>query len=380
MKKRPIIGILVSGLPPTSIGGVEIATYNIAKCLADRNLEVHIVTRRDVFKLKGNKRALQRHESVNGFMIHRIPCSKVPGFRLITHVIFGMREIIRIKPDIIHGQQLTPNGLIAVLSGIILRKKSVAYGRGSEIYNASALYLRSIAQFVISHADIVLGVSADLTNRMKHLWPQKPIFTLPNGLNLSQYSHDETPKPTLELIFIGRLVKNKRALDAIKALAHFKDYIPRLMLTIIGSGPQENFLKKQSLLLGIKEQTRFIGKIPPEKIPEYLSKADIFIMPSLWESFSLSTLEAMASSLPILASRTTAIPELVRDHVNGLLHTPGKTKELIENLKTLLQNKDLRVAMGNKSREMAKSFSWKTLVNKLLWFYFVEPIKTGKIR
>ncbi len=369
MKKRPIIGILVSGLPPTTIGGAEIAAYNIAKHLAARKYEVHVITRNDVIRINGKKRALQRNESSNGFVIHRIFCSKVPIFRFATHIIFGLREIIHLKPDVIHGQQISPNGLIAVLGGIILRKKSVVYARGSEIYNASTLYLRSIAQYVVSHADTVLGVSNDLTMRMQRLWPQIPISTLTNGLDTNKYFHDYTTKPTIELIFVGRLVKNKGALDAIKALAHYKDHSPPIMLTIIGSGPQENFLKKESKLLGVQDYIRFLGKVAPEKIPKILSRADIFVLPSLWEGFSLAILEAMASSLPILASRTTTLRELVQDHLNGLLHSPGNVAELTLNLEVLIQNEELRISMGRKSNEIAQQFSWKNIITKLLQYY-----------
>lgn len=370
LKKRPIIGILVSGLPPTTIGGAEIAAYNIAKYLSAKKLEVHVITRNDIIWVKGKKRTLKRVESVGGFVIHRISCSKIPIFRFVTHILFGIREIVHLKPDIIHGQQISPNGLIAVLCGIILRKRSLVYARGSEIYNSSTLYLRSIAQFAVSHADIVLGVSNDLTMRMKRLWPQIPIFTLTNGLDLNIYFHDYAPKTTIELIFIGRLVKNKRALDAIKALAHYKDHSPPIMLTVIGSGPQENFLKKESKLLGVQDYIRFLGKVTPEKIPKFLSKADIFVLPSLWEGFSLATLEAMASSLPILASRTTTLRELVQDHLNGLLHSPGNATELTLNLEVLIQNEELRISMGRNSNEIAQQFSWKHVINKLLQYYF----------
>ena len=372
MKKRPKIAILVSGLPPTTIGGAEIAAYNIAEHLSARNLDVHVITRNDIIWLKGKRKTLKRHEFVNGFVIHRIPCSRIPVFRFITHLLFGLREVIHLKPDIIHGQQITPNGFIAVISSIILRKKALVYARGSEIYNSSQLYLRSIAQFVVSHADTVLSVSNDLTTRMKRLWPQIPIFTLTNGLDVKNYFHDATPKSAIELIFIGRLVKNKMPLDAIKAVANFKDRSPIINLTIIGSGPQEKFLKNQCGLLGIEDNIRFLGKIPPQNIPKYLSKADIFIFPSLWEGFSLALLEAMDSSLPILASRTTTILELVQDHINGLLHSPGNTKELTQNLSILIQNEELRIAMGQKSRDIAEQFSWETVINQLLQYYFTK--------
>jgi glycosyltransferase involved in cell wall biosynthesis len=207
---------------------------------------------------------------------------------------------------------------------------------------------------------------------MKHLWPQIPIFTLTNGLEVNKYFHDPAPKSAIELIFVGRLVKNKRVLDALKTVAQVKEYSPKIRLTIIGSGPEETLLKTQCKLLNIEDQVQFLGKISPEKIPKYLSKADIFIFPSIYEGFSLAILEAMASGLPILASRTTGIPELVQEHINGLLNSPGNIIELTQNLRVLIQNEELRMIMGQKSREIAERFSWKHVVNKLLQHYFIS--------
>ncbi|NVM56306.1 MAG: glycosyltransferase [Candidatus Helarchaeota archaeon] len=369
MKKSIKIGILVSGLPPIAIGGTEIATHNIAKFLSRKHFEVHVITRNPRIKIKGKKRSLKKVEKYKGYIIHRIPCSSSPLLRFITHVLFGLKALIKIKPDLIHGQQITPNGLIAVLAGKLLRKKTLVWAQGSEIYNSSLLYLKSIGQFVISKATVVLGVSTHMKNRMKYIWPQQPIYHLSNGIELGTYFHEPAPKSTVEIIFVGRLIKIKRISNAIKAISYLKDDIPKVMLTIIGSGPTEELLKKQCGLLKIEDHIRFLGNIPHEEIPKILSRADIFIFPSLREGLPIAILEAMASGLPILASRTTALPELVHDQINGLLHSPGNVSELTRNLKILIQNEALRNSMGKKSREFAHKYSWKKIINRLIKFY-----------
>ncbi|HUX98922.1 MAG TPA: glycosyltransferase family 4 protein [Candidatus Deferrimicrobium sp.] len=370
MVKIPKIGLLVSEFPPTGIGGAEIATHNIAKILARRNFEVHVITRNVHVKIKNISHSLKRYETFQGYIIHRIPCSRLKIFRVVTHIFFGLIELFKINPDVIHGQMITPNGLIAVLGGKLLRKKAIVYSRGTKIYNSNVLYLRSLAQFVVTHADTVIGLSQDLTNRMRRLWPGRQIITINNGIELSHYSHEVTPDSILKLIFVGRLVNNKRVSDAIRALALIKREFQNISLTIIGSGPDEVILKNLCIKLNIQNDVQILGKIDPQKIPIYLSKADIFIFPSLWESFGLAVLEAMASSLPILAARTTAIPELVQDHENGLLHTPGNVQELTENLKTLIQNPGIRKSMGQKSRELAANYSWEKVVDRLVTVYF----------
>ena len=370
MKKSTKISILVSEFPPTGIGGAEIATYHIATILAKRKFEVHVITRNVKLIKNGKKRSLKKFEEYNGFFIHRIPCAGTSLFRWITHVLLSLKKLIQIKPEIIHGQMITPNGLIAVIGAKLLRKRSIVYSRGTQIYNSGTLYLRSLGQFTISQADVVLGLSNDLTRRMKRIWAGKPIFTLTNGIELMKYYHKPTSNKVIELICVGRLVKNKRVSDAIKALAHVKKNFPAIKLTVIGSGPQEDFLKKLCITFHVQDRVNFLGAIAPRIIPEYLSRADAFIFPSLWESFGLAILEAMASSLPVLAARTTAVPELVQDQGNGLLHTPGNVKELTANLELLLQNDSLRQSMGRKSREIAEGYSWEKIVDNLLMYYF----------
>ncbi len=366
------IGLLVSGAPPTTIGGTEIATQKIAQLLSERHFDVQVITRNVQITLKGKKRSLQKFELYKGYAIHRIPCSKIPVFRFITHVIFGCIKLIQIKPDIIHAQQLTPNGIIAVIGGAILRKKTLVWAQGSEIYNSSLPYLKSLGGFVVSHTTIVLALSNHMQQKMQQIWSKKPIFQLSTGIDLNKYFHDSTPKNKKEIIYVGRLIKSKRVTDALKTIANVKDAFPKMALTIIGSGPEERNLKKESLSLNIREIVRFLGQKSPNKISKYLSKADLFIFPSSREGFPNAVLEAMASGLPVLAARISVMPELVRNNINGLLHAPGNIDELTANLKTILQNDDLRTSMGLKSREFAQKYGWEKTITELIKFYFNE--------
>ncbi len=375
MTRRFKIALLVSDFPPTTIGGTEIATRNIAKYLSKKHIDVHVITRTAQIKLKGEKRSLKKIESYNGYTIHRVPYCKVPIFRFITHVVCSLWTLQKIRPALIQGQMITPNGLIAVLGGFLLRKKTIVYARGNEVYESSLFYLKSLGQFVITRASVILGLSHDLVKRMKQLWPNKPIFQLSNGIELFNYYKDDSPKSTIELIYVGRLTRGKRVQDALYAISQVKNITPNIRLTIIGSGPEEDFLKRKCKFLRIEDHIRFLGKRPPKEIPKNLSKADIFIFPSHHESFGLAILEAMASYLPILASRSTAIPELVHDGENGLLHSPGNINELAKNLKTLIENDTLRKSMGKKSREIAQNYSWENIINKLIKIYFNMLIK-----
>ncbi len=369
MKRTIKVGIIVSDFPPTGLGGTEIATQKIAKLLVQRHFEVHIITRNVRLKIGRKIRSLKKIEDFQGYRIHRITCPTPRIFRFVTQFLFGLINILKIKPDIIHGQQINQNGLIAVVAGKILRKKIVVWARGSEIYDSSSLYRQSLGKFIISKANIVLAVSHHMKNFMTRIWPNNRISALSNGVDLKNYFRDTTPKSTIELMFVGRLVKIKRVSDIIKAVSHFKNNSPLVMLTIIGSGKKEQFLRDLCRRLGIKDHVRFIGTIPHKKVPKYLSGADIFIMASQREGLPLAILEAMASSLPILASKSPGISELIRNKINGFLHSPGNIKHLTTNMRLLIQDKKLREEMGERSRELAEKFNWEEIIIQLIKIY-----------
>ncbi len=369
MKKIKKICFLVSGLPPTRLGGIEIATKQILGLLSKKPIEIHVITRNTRIKWKGKTRSLKKTEKIHGYILHHIPFSNIQIFRVLIHTLFALKTIIQIKPDIIHGQQITPNGFIAVIGGLFLRKKTVVWVRGGELYSSSLLYLKSIAQFTISKATTVLAMSHHMKAYMEYLWPRKSFLILGNGVDLSKYFHTTSATSIIGLIYVGRLIKSKRVSDAIKALSRVINDSPPIRLIIIGSGPLENELKNLCIQLKIENNVNFLGQINPSKIHRYLSNADIFIFPTESEGFPNAVLEAMASGLPILASQITVIPELVRNKVNGLLHPPRNINLLSENLKMLLFNNELRHSMGEKSRELASQYSWDNIVESLFKIY-----------
>ncbi|TFG04426.1 MAG: glycosyltransferase family 4 protein [Promethearchaeota archaeon] len=369
MKKTAKIGILVSGLPPLKIGGTEIATDRMARHLAERGYEVHIFTRNVRFMLKGKKRTLATYEFKNGVNIHRFPCSSVPLFRSITHLLFGLRSLIAVKPDIIHGQQLIPNGLVAVLAGKLYKKKSVVHARGSELYKTPRPILKSIVQYVITRAHLVLSVSQEMTHWMKQLWPQIPIHTIPNGIEVRKDFHIKEGKSSVEVIYVGRLVKEKNIPEALKIIAILKRKDLLVTLSIIGSGPEEAYLKQLCRDLNLGNSVKFYGKIPHHQVLHYLLNADVFIFPTRGEGLPNAVLEAMAAGLPILAARRSGLRELVRDGVNGYLYPLGERSVAATRLQTLIENREKCNAMGIESRRFAEKYNWTGIIQHLLVLY-----------
>jgi glycosyltransferase involved in cell wall biosynthesis len=111
--------------------------------------------------------------------------------------------------------------------------------------------------------------------------------------------------------------------------------------------------------LGIEKHVTFTGFVPDEDIPRFYRAADVFCYPSLWEGFGLTPAEAMASGVPVVGFRTTAVPEVVMDGKTGLLVRPGDIAGLAAALTELLGDDERRLAMGKAGRaHVEENFRW----------------------
>jgi len=135
---------------------------------------------------------------------------------------------------------------------------------------------------------------------------------------------------------------------------------------IIGSGALESELKGRVVQQDINNVS-FHGKVPYEELPKYLSSFDIYFQPSKYEGLCITVIEAMATGLPIVASRTGGIKESIVDGKNGCLATPGDIEAYIQCISDLGNNDRIRTKYGQKSRyRVEKKYSKRILRDKFM--------------
>ena len=114
----------------------------------------------------------------------------------------------------------------------------------------------------------------------------------------------------------------------------------------------------------------FIGKVPHEEVLKYMSLSDVFVLPSLSEGFPNVVLEAMASGLPIVATKVGGLPEIVKNGENGFLIKPRNSKELAKKILLILNDKELSGRMSKNNIKEAKKYSYENVVDNLEKVYF----------
>ncbi len=174
-----------------------------------------------------------------------------------------------------------------------------------------------------------------------------------------------------EAVVIGvtcRLVEQKGLVYGLEAFAQAAQNRPEAQLIITGDGPLRASLEAQAKDLGIESKTRFLGW--REDAAEIMAAYDIFLMPSLWEGFGLVLLEAMAQSVPVIASRVSAIPEIVAEGETGLLAAPRDGEALAAHLALLIEDAPLRRHFGMLGQERLEThFSAPEMIRRTAAIY-----------
>ncbi|MBK6794329.1 MAG: glycosyltransferase [Anaerolineales bacterium] len=184
------------------------------------------------------------------------------------------------------------------------------------------------------------------------------------------------------ILFVGRIEPLKGVDTLIKAMSCLDMNLTSrdrpVHLAIIGGEPDvdqaemtEEMARLQSMCddLCMGGMVLFLGKRAQDTLPYYYSAAELLVMPSLYESFGMVALEAMASGIPVIASEVGGLGYLVQDGVTGYTVPDSDPGVLCERLSSLLGNNELRTSMGEKAAEYAKDYAWEKIATSIIKVY-----------
>jgi glycogen synthase len=197
------------------------------------------------------------------------------------------------------------------------------------------------------------------------------VHLIPPGVNPSLFEGPfEDPfagvgKP--RVLFVGRLAPQKGVGTLVAAAGLLED--PSAQVLLVGDGPERKALERESKRIGIADRVHFVGFVAHERLPVVLAHADLLVLPSIYEELGTVLLEAMQAGLPIVASKTGGIPDVIEDGVNGLLVPPCNPGALARAIDRLLADRDLARRLSEEARQRAKDYDWEVLAERVLRVY-----------
>lgn len=296
----------------------------------------------------------------------------IPGF-LVSMFFSTARSAW--KSDIIHANWSVP-GAIAGLAGLLTRTPTITTLRGSDVQRSEkSLIDRLFLKLCLATNKKVVTVSKGLLEQTCRLYPsaRKKLVFIPNGVAerfLAIKRPDKADRPPIRLITIGSLIARKDIKTVIEAFAGLPDR-HNCRLEIIGDGPERIKLEKLAATRGVGNRVSMTGAVPADKIPDKMANSDIFILASQDEGRPNVVLEAMASGMPVIATRIDGILELIEHEKTGLIFDVGDVDSLRQTITRLIDNPGERARLGQAGRQsiIQNGLTWDNCANRYLDIY-----------
>ncbi|HEY3026553.1 MAG TPA: N-acetyl-alpha-D-glucosaminyl L-malate synthase BshA [Pyrinomonadaceae bacterium] len=282
--------------------------------------------------------------------------------------------------DLLHVHYAIPHSISGILARESLKPQrrlpviTTLHGTDITLVGADRSYL-PITRYGIVQSDGVTAISHYLKKATIETFQFDEITVIPNFICASDYQRHAVPELRAQLspdgvpllVHVSNFRPVKRPVDCVEILARV---LPQTeaWLVMVGDGSERQNAEHRARCLGISDRCVFVGKQP--NIVDYLSAADVLLLPSEQESFGLAALEAMACEVPVVASRVGGLPEVVDDGETGFLSPVGDIEKMATDATSLLKNGTARRAMGRRARESAISrYSTDLVIPQYIEFY-----------
>jgi teichuronic acid biosynthesis glycosyltransferase TuaC len=274
--------------------------------------------------------------------------------------------------DLIHAHFTWPSGYI----GVRLKEK---YGKPviTTIHENGDWFDREVGMdhplinTAWSGADALIRVNQKDVPILKHYNEQ--VYSIPNGFSPAFYPIDTTvarerlglPGDARVIFTLGNLIKRKGFNYLIDAMEQVCSQQDDVLCFIGGAGPERESLQGQIDRLGLGERVKLLGSVPSDILPLWMNACDLFVLPSLSESFGVVQIEALACGKPVVSARNRGSEEVVISDEYGLLVEPADPEDLAEKILVALDREWDREAI----LEYAQRYTWKNIAKEIMGVY-----------
>lgn len=311
-----------------------------------------------------------------GAIVPRIREKKVRGLlvpwlfvSLYVH-LFKMRR----EYDIVQANWLIPQGIVQSF----IKKPYVVTGHGGDVTSLNKGILKVLKKRCLKNAAGVTAVSQPLMDVLNGIYENPKQAVISMGCDTAMFGQEHRVENYFGqgdkkvVLFVGRLAEKKGVSYAIEAMRQ----VNNAMLVIAGDGPLKSKLQRQAETVQKESGSTilFLGAKTHEELKGIYASADLFVMPSITakdgdkEGFGLVILEAFASGLPIVASRSGGITDIVKDGVNGYLAEEKDVSGLADRINIVLQDKNIYNKMQTEAKKTAQRYDYCEIAKRYAVF------------
>lgn len=374
MNGRPLnIGVTCH---PT-VGGSGILASELGKFLARRGHRVHFVTMGVPYRLRDDY-----HENV---FFHTVEVERYPMFE---HAPYNMALAAKIRDvaeaeslDLLHAHYAVPHAVSAYLAAQMLASRGMRplpvvttlHGTDITLVGQDKSFFE-LTRFGIESSAAVTAVSDYLKRKTEDVFsPRREIRRIHNFIDAGLFRRHAAGQghcrrgmfatgDQVVFMHLSNFRPVKRVDDVVRVFARVAEHVDAV-LVMIGEGPTQRLARDLAESLGVANRVRFLGN--QMDVPSLMGCGDVFLFPSELESFGLAPLEAMACEMPVIASDSGGIPEVVAHGETGFLAPVGDVERMAEHALRLARDPDLRARMGAAGRKRAVGlFSPETMVDQ----------------
>jgi N-acetyl-alpha-D-glucosaminyl L-malate synthase BshA len=348
-----------------SVGGSGIVATELAKCLAARGHDVHMISTDMPFRYS---------EYQPGLSFHRVNTPAYPLFREPQYILSLATSIVHVARaralDVIHAHYAVPHATAAYLARQILESTpsgapvpkvvTTLHGTDITLVGSDHSYAETVA-FSIERSDGVTAVSASLrADTYRALGVKRHIEVIPNFLDCGRYRRVDSPalrdrycRDGAEklVLHMSNFRPVKRAEAVVEVFSRIAAAVPARLL-LVGDGPDLGKAMDRADALGVGARVEALGE--QDQVVPLLSISDLFLLPSQQESFGLAALEAMACRVPVVASSVGGLSEVIEHGRSGFLHDLDDLDGMAASGIRLLSDPELHASVAALGRRTVK--------------------------
>jgi glycosyltransferase involved in cell wall biosynthesis len=224
--------------------------------------------------------------------------------------------------------------------------------------------MKWIAKNIFSLGDKILVFTREDMKNMQRLVPEDKVDIFPNAVRVKSFQgKDNTfrkdqsiPEDAKIILFVARFIKEKGVYDLIEAIPLVARDHKNVCFLFAGEGPEKSRMETICREKGLESTVRFPGHLQSDRLIDAFSCADVFVLPTYHgEGMPMAILEALAAGLPIVSTPCGAIPDIVKDGVNGFLIEPHAPEQISEKLGLLLRREDMTKRIRDANLQLARS-------------------------